>query len=161
MDALDLLTEQHDEVEKLFDKIEATSDPDEKQDLFDELADKIAAHSAIEEKLFYPSVKTADTEDMLLESVEEHLAVKRLLADLLETDVEDEQFDAKLKVMKESIDHHAREEEEGKLFPKVKRLLGAEDREALGGEMAAMFETLLEQHPRNEVPSQTDHAAPI
>ena len=36
------------------------------------------------------------TEDNLLESAEEHLAIKRVLADLLDLDVDDDTFDAKL-----------------------------------------------------------------
>ena len=56
IDALELLTQQHDEVEDLIGQIEDSDDADEKMELFQELADKIAAHSSIEEKLFYPTV---------------------------------------------------------------------------------------------------------
>lgn len=161
MDALSLLKEQHDEVDALFQQLEKADDADRKQALFDELADKLAAHATIEETMFYPAVMARQTKDMLLESVEEHLAIKRVLADLLELDPEDEQFDAKCKVMKEEVEHHAREEEEGELFPKVKKLMSADELAALGSEMARRFEELLATEPRREVPGETAAAAPL
>src|ERR1041384_1643061 len=153
IDALELLKEQHDEVEDLIGQIEDSDDTAKKEELFRELADKIAAHSTIEEKLFYPSVMADQTEDMLIESTEEHLVVKRVLADMLEMDADDEHFDAKLKVLKENIRHHARDEEEDKLFPIVRRQLSADQLAGLGNEMLAMFEMLLEREPRMNVPS--------
>lgn len=161
IDALELLTEQHDEVEELISQIEDSDDPDEKDDLFRELADKIAAHSTMEEKLFYPSVMTEQTKEMLLESTEEHLAVKRVLADMLDMDADDERFDAKLTVLKEHIRHHARDEEEGKLFPILRRQLSEDTLAGLGNEMLAFFEMLLEREPRMNVPAETNAAAPL
>ena len=160
MDALSLLTEQHEEVDDLIEKIES-ADGDEKEALFTELADKVAAHATVEEKIFYPAVMAKQTEDILLESVEEHLSVKRVLADLLELSPDDDKFDAKLSVMKEQLEHHAHEEEEGELFPKVKKLLSKDELEALGGEMVAMFEELLAKSPRKNVPAETGAAAPL
>jgi hemerythrin superfamily protein len=161
IDALELLKMQHDEVEDLISEIEESDDGEEKMDLFRELADKIAAHSTIEEKLFYPTVMSDDTEEQLLEATEEHLAVKRVLADMLEMEASDDRFDAKLSVLKEEIRHHARDEEEKTLFPKVRRMFTKDELAGLGNELMAMFERLLEQEPRNEVPMQTREAAPL
>jgi hemerythrin superfamily protein len=161
IDALELLRSQHDEVESLIEEIENSDDPQAKQALFIEMADKLAAHSTIEEKIFYPSVMDEKTRELLVESTEEHLSVKRLLADMMTLDVEDEHFDAKLSVMKEQIRHHAHDEEEDTLFPKVRRLMSADERAALGNEMLAMFETLLEQSPRKQVPAETAEPAPL
>jgi hemerythrin superfamily protein len=161
MNALELLTTQHDEADELFAAIEATDDPEAKAQLFEELADKLAAHAKIEETMFYPAVMAAQTEELLLESVEEHLAIKRVLADLLELDPDDEQFDAKISVMKEQVEHHARIEEEGELFPKVKKLMSADELDGLGGEMVRLFNELLEEEPRTSVPGETGAAAPL
>jgi len=160
-DAIELLTSQHDEVDELFLMIEKTADEDRKRAYFEELADKLAAHAKIEETFFYPAALSAATRDLVVESVEEHLAMKRTLADLLELDVGDEHFAAKLKVLQEQVQHHAREEEEGKLFPDVKKLLDEEELGALGGEMLALFEELLDHAPRRQVPAETGAAAPI
>lgn len=161
MNALELLTEQHDEVDELFEQIEATEDGEEKAMLFRELANNLAAHAEMEERLFYPAVMAKQTEEILLESVEEHLSVKRVLADLMKMDTEDEQFDAKIAVVKEQVEHHAREEEEGELFPKVRKLFSADELDGLGGEMAALFEELMAQQPAKNIPMQTERAAPL
>lgn len=161
IDALELLSDQHDEVEDLIAQIEDSDDVDEKAELFRELADKIAAHATMEEKLFYPSVMSEETEDVLLESTEEHLAVKRVLADMLDMDPDDARFDAKLSVLKESIRHHARDEEEGRLFPILRRRLSADTLAGLGNDMIAFFEKLLEREPRLNVPAETNAAAPL
>jgi len=159
MNALELLTDQHDEVDELIEKLENTEDSDRKRALFTELADKLAAHATIEEKLFYPAVYAKQTEDLLRESAEEHLQIKRVLADMLGMDVDDEQFDAKLSVMKEEISHHAREEEEAELFPKVKKLFTEGDLEGLADEMQIMFDTLVAESPRLDVPNETEQAS--
>jgi len=161
MDILKLLEKQHKEVDALVAKIEKAKQTEAKNELFIEMADKLAAHAACEEKLFYPTVQAKSTEDILRESVEEHLSVKRVLADMLEMDADDEQFDAKLSVLKEQLEHHAHEEEEGELFPKVKKLFDKDELEALGSQFEEMFNEVLETEPRLAVPGETDQAAPI
>jgi hypothetical protein len=160
MNAIQLLKEQHEEVDSLLETIES-EEGEARSAAFEELADKLAAHATIEEKIFYPAVMAKQTEEILLESVEEHLAIKRVLADLLDMDVDDEKFDAKISVLKEELEHHAHEEEEGELFPKVKKLMSADELEALGGEMVAMFEELMTQDPSKNVPNETDAAATL
>lgn len=160
--ALELLMEQHEEVEALIEQIEDTDDPSEKPVLFEALADKIAAHATIEEKLFYPAVMHETTRELLVEAVEEHLSVKRVLADMMELDPEDEHFDAKLIVLRDQFAHHAHDEEEEVLFPIVRELFDEDELAALGNEMVAMFEKLLEKgDPRQAVPSETREAASL
>jgi iron-sulfur cluster repair protein YtfE (RIC family) len=161
MDALTLLTEQHEEVDGLIEEIEAADDAETKRALFEEMADRLAAHASVEEKLFYPAVKREETQERLLESVEEHLSIKRILADMLALDVEDDVFDAKLSVLKEELEHHAHEEEEKELFPIVKKMMKKQELEELGAQMEELFEELLAEEPRNQVPSETESAAPI
>ena len=68
------------------------------------------------------------------ESLEEHLSLKRILADVLSLRTSDEHFAPKVQVLKEQAEHHHEEEEEEKLFPKVKNLLNAEtDKRNKGG----------------------------
>lgn len=160
MNAIELLETQHREVEKLFAAIEAAGDPQRKEQLFLELADALAIHAKIEEQIFYPESKDARTEDMLREAVEEHLSVKRLIADILEIEGTDPSFDAKCKVLKEQVQHHV-EEEEGELFKAVEKLFDSERLEELGEQMEAMAAESLEGEPRMEIPQQTDAPAPL
>lgn len=162
MNAIELLKEQHEEVSSLFKAFEKAEDAGEKQLLVQQLCDSLAAHATIEEKRFYPAAKSDKTEDTLLESVEEHLAMKRLIADLITMTPADEQYAAKVTVLKEEVEHHVEEEEKrGGLFSKARTLIGKEQLEVLGDEMKKMFDELMQQSPRNEVPAQTDEAAPV
>jgi len=160
MNAIDLLKEQHEEVRGLFEQLEEAEDDDERESLFQELADNLAAHSIIEEKIFYPAAYAQKTKELLTEAVEEHLAIKRILADLLEMLPEHDNFDAKIKVLKEQVEHHV-EEEEGELFTAARKELGAEALKKLGAEMKQVFDDAMEGEPSEGVPSQTDEAAPL
>ncbi|MBF5043856.1 hemerythrin domain-containing protein [Aggregicoccus sp. 17bor-14] len=162
MNAIDLLKAQHDEVEKLFEKYEKLGEDadSEKRKLFAAIADRLSAHTAIEEQFFYPAVKAKQTEDILRESLEEHLGAKRIIADLLEMQPSDENYDAKMKVLKEQVEHHVKEEEKD-MFPKVKKIFAKEDLDALGEQMKPVFDEMVAADAREEIPSQTDEAAPL
>jgi len=161
MDAIQLLESQHREVEDLFEEIEGSDDNEDKMELFEELADKLAVHASIEEHHFYPAVKDRRTKDILLESLEEHLSLKRLLADLIELPLSAPTFAAKFQVLKEQTEHHHKEEEEH-LFPKVMLLLDADARADLGRKMEALQQRLQRAGaPRAAVADQTEAAAPL
>ena len=145
MTAVELLTEQHREVDKLFQEFEEAKDADDKQSIFDEIADKLAVHAKIEETHFYPAVRAKKTEDMVLEAFVEHTSIKRLLGDLLEADPEEASFDAQVKVLKEQVEHHV-EEEEGQLFPAAKKVLDQDELE--------------DSEPRNDIPEELARQQP-
>jgi hemerythrin superfamily protein len=155
--AIDLLKEQHREVEALFSEIEKAEDDETKEELFVQIADKLAMHARIEEMHFYPASKEEETEDLLLEAVEEHLSAKRVIADLLDLDPGAEEFDAKIKVLKELVEHHVGEEEK-ELFPKVKKVLSEDELIALAQEMMSTWSELEGKDPRLEVPAETAEA---
>ena len=160
MDAIELLESQHEEVKELFEKCEKASG-EAKRQLFEKIADALAVHAAIEEKHFYPATKSARTEELLQEAVEEHLSVKRIIADLLEMDPAEAQFDAKITVLQEQVEHHV-EEEEGDLFPKVRKMVDKEALFDLGVVMEDMANDLKAGgSPRDAVPAETGEAAPI
>lgn len=158
-DVLELLAAQHKEVDELIAKLEHGSGP--RRGLLIQLADRLAAHATVEEKLFYPAVMAKRTQDQLHEAVEEHLSIKRLLADMIDMRLDDYMFEAKLQVLKEQVRHHAHQEEEGELFPAVKELLSADERAALGNELLVMFEELMQGHPSQQVPRETAQAAKL
>jgi len=158
-DVVELLTAQHTEVDELFARIEEYGS--DAQAAFMELANKLAAHAAVEEQLFYPAVMAKDTNDQLQEAVEEHLAIKRVLADMLTLRVGEPSFKAKLSVIKEEVTHHAHREEEAKLFPKVHAMMNRDERAALGNEVLAKFEELMQAQPANNVPRETKTAASL
>lgn len=159
INALDLLTEQHQQVDQLFEQLEAGQG--DRAATFQQLADALAAHATIEEKIFYPRVMADQTSELLHESVEEHLAIKRVLADMLTMSLDGDQFDAKLSVLKEEVSHHAHEEEEAKLFPLLRTSMTPDELAGIGNDLLAMFEELMKSSPRTQVPKQTRQAAPL
>ena len=161
MNAIDFLKAQHRMVEDLFSRIQKAKDVNKKETLFTDLADSLAVHASIEEHHFYPGVKSRSTEELLLESVEEHLAMKRVLSDLLDISVDDETFDAKLKVLKDLVVRHVQEEEDT-LFPKVAKNVDKADLEEIAQAMLAEQAELEDRgNPREVVPTETERAAPI
>jgi hypothetical protein len=137
MQATALLKKQHREVKALFGEAKKVKSG-ERHRVLDEITDKLEAHMTIEETIFYPAVRELDTkktDEMVPEAYEEHHVVKLVLAELPDVDVEDEQFEAKVTVLSELIEHHV-EEEETEMF-KVAEKLGAERLADLGSEMAA------------------------
>src|SRR3954463_651054 len=158
MNAIDMLKQDHRLVEELFEAIEESRDASEREELFIELADSLAVHAALEENIFYPACKSEDSEDMLLEALQEHLQAKRLLADLLDMDPMNEVFMAKIKVLKEAIKHHV-EEEENEIMPEARDLLGDDMLMALGNEMIVKRVALeMKGEPRLQIPSETEEA---
>lgn len=161
MDAIDYLRRQHREMEHELEHVFVADDTTGTQSRFRQLADRLTLHITSEEQVFYPAVKARRTEDILLESLEEHLSLKRLLADLLELDPAEQTFEPKFKVLKEQTEHHHKEEEEH-LFPKVMKLLDASQRNTLGQEMENLQHKLDKAgEPRAAVLDQTEAAAPL
>lgn len=142
MDAIEMLEEQHRDVEDLFEELELAASGD-RQDVFDEIAIQLSVHAAIEERHFYPAVRARRTEDILLESLEEHATIKRLLADLVQLDPSNELFAPRLRELKAEVEHHVREEEE-ELFPKVRKVLDRKQLLALAEDMIVTQEKLLD-----------------
>jgi hemerythrin-like domain-containing protein len=135
MDAFELLKNDHKKVSQLFEEIESASGPSKKQ-VFNQLKSELDVHAHIEEKIFYPALENKEeSRDITLEAYEEHKVVKDLLAELASASPGDE-WNAKLKVLRENVEHHV-EEEEGELFDKAEDVLSDEQIERLGSEMEA------------------------
>lgn len=153
MDAITMLKQDHKDVEQLFKRFEKAGDGAyvEKRRIVDQIIEALSTHAAIEEQLFYPvSRATVDqTEDDVLESLEEHHVVKWLLSELDSMPPQHERFDAKVTVLIENVRHHV-EEEEQELFPKVRDELGRGALNDLGEAMAAAARIApTHPHPRS------------
>ncbi|HEY2028029.1 MAG TPA: hemerythrin domain-containing protein [Myxococcales bacterium] len=146
MDAIALLKADHREVESLFKQFEKLGDRavKQKEKIVQKIIRELAVHAAIEEMLFYPTIRmaatkaktksTAEAGDMVLESLEEHHIVKWTLSELEKMKPDEERYEPKVKVLMENVQHHVEEEEE-ELFPKVRKLLNAKMLEELGERM--------------------------
>jgi hemerythrin superfamily protein len=154
MDAISMLKDDHKAVEALFKRFEKAGDRAyiEKRAVVDRIIEELSKHAAIEEQLFYPVVRATvpDTEDIALESLEEHHIVKWVLSELDKMAPEDERFDAKVTVLIENVRHHVKEEE-SEFFPMVRDELG---RNALGdlGDAMAVAKKAAPTHPHPRSP---------
>jgi hemerythrin superfamily protein len=137
MDALELLKQDHQKVKGLFKEAEKADEKKQKQ-VFERIKTELETHTHIEESVFYPAMqKHEELKDMVLESLEEHKQVKTLLREMDNLSSDSEKFEPKLKVLMENVEHHAEEEEEEKMFPKVRNLVNKAELEQLGQELEA------------------------
>jgi hemerythrin superfamily protein len=153
MDAITMLKDDHKTVEALFKRFEKAGDAahTEKRSIVDKIIEELAIHAAVEEQLFYPVTRATvpETEDIALESLEEHHIVKWVLSELDGMDPEDERFEPKVKVLMENVRHHVKEEEE-EYFPMVRDELGRNALGDLGDAMAAAKKVApTHPHPRS------------
>jgi hemerythrin superfamily protein len=164
MDAIALLMRDHREVEMLFKEFERLTERAQKSKgkVVTRIIRELAIHAAIEEMLFYPAVRTAGLKaasrvgesaaDTVLESLEEHHIVKWTLSELEKMSPSDERYDAKVKVLMESVRHHVEEEQE-ELFPKARKLLGEKMLNELGSRMEKA-KALAPTRPHPHAPDQ-------
>jgi len=157
---IELLSQQHREVEDLFAAYEEASSPADKLEVFETIADKLAVHGRIEEELFYPAVQERKTEGMVLEAFGEHQEIKKSLAALLDTDPQGAGFDEGMRRLKEQVERHV-EEEEVELFTAAEDVLSSEDMSSLAEAMAEMAAELEGTEPRREIPDEVGPSAPI
>ncbi|MDQ3956474.1 MAG: hemerythrin domain-containing protein [Actinomycetota bacterium] len=137
MNAIELLKQDHREMEKLLEKLDSTTDRGVKarEELFTRIKKEMTAHEAIEEEIFYPALKKhAEAKEIVLEGFEEHHVVDLLLGELEQVSYDDETWGAKASVMKENVEHHI-EEEEDDMFDKAEKLLDDDELESLGERM--------------------------
>ncbi|HEX2046170.1 MAG TPA: hemerythrin domain-containing protein [Acidimicrobiales bacterium] len=141
MDALSLLTADHNRVRGLFARFQSA---EEEQDtaqmavLAEKIVTELEVHTRIEEDVFYPAIKDASEElkDVVDEGVEEHHVADTLMGEIKTLTPEDDAFVAKMKVLIESVEHHA-EEEEQEMFPETRKAFDKAALEELGERLEA------------------------
>jgi len=158
VNAIDFLLRQHDQIEEAM-ATALRSRGAERRAAFERGADMLLAHMTVEEEIFFPAARVEKLEAKLREILEEHLSLKRIVADLLSMDPDDPQFEAKLKVLTEQSDHH-HDEEEKDVFPVVRKNKGKEELATLGTAMVEREAMLLAQGcARYLAAEQTERAA--
>lgn len=120
-DAIALLKADHQEVKSLFTRFERANGASEKERLAEKICNELKLHARLEEELFYPAVREAISDtDLVNEAEVEHASAKDLISQIEATSPSDERYDALVTVLAEYVRHHI-QEEEGEMFPKVRR----------------------------------------
>lgn len=135
-DVIQLLTQDHREVEQMIEEIEGTTDTATRERLSMTLIQEIMRHAVAEEEVFYPAVRSAleRGDELIDEGIKEHQQVEQLLTRLETLDPEDDAFDQTIAEIRGAIEHHV-QEEEGEIFPQFEQRVDQKERVALAGQL--------------------------
>ena len=119
--AIAMLREDHRGVKALFKRFETEDSKSAKRQIAADALMQLKLHATIEEELFYPALRQRmeDPDGLLDEADEEHHVAKILIAELEQMKGDEDHWEAKFKVLAESVRHHIKEEE-GEMFPNAK-----------------------------------------
>lgn len=139
MDALELLTKDHEVVRRLFSEFKTAKESEDTSrlaSLKEQIFNELEVHTGIEEEVFYPAAKEVggEAEELISEGVEEHHVVEVLMGEIAQLEPGDDTWTAKMTVLIENVEHHAGEEED-ELFPEIRSKTTAEDRDTLGQQL--------------------------
>ena len=139
-DPIVLLETDHRRFEQLMKLGEETTERALKRrsQLLDTLTTELKVHELIEERILYPALKPhPQARDIVLEGFQEHHVADLLVAELHRVARNAEEWGAKFKVLKESLEHHI-EEEESRMFRIARAVFGREELNDLGTRMRAL-----------------------
>lgn len=142
-DLFSTIKKDHRLVEGLFSKIEKAREPEGCMGYYEELRTELTNHADIEEKVLYPRLKEKDpTRSIAFESIEEHDVVRRLCDKIDGLEVENEEWEAAVMVLREVVEHHVKEEE-GEMFTKMRKVFSKDEREMIREEYIQCKEGLM------------------
>lgn len=137
-DIVEMLKADHRRVSDLFTRYESlpASATREKRKVLREIFAELDIHTKLEEELVYPEVEGA--EEHVNEAREEHHVIDLIISEIKKVRSMNEKTDAKVKVLKEMIDHHVKEEE-WEMLPRLPK----DDLEEIGARVKVRKEELL------------------
>lgn len=152
IDAIALLTDDHDEIRQLFERyaefVDESAGDTERHELANHICRLLTVHTTLEEEIFYPAARDAiDDEDLLDEAQVEHNAASDLIEQIEDMDPGDELYDATVTVLGEYVQHHV-EKEEGELFPLLRN--SDLDTQVLGEELSDRRQELLSDEDEDD-----------
>ena len=151
-DAIALLKADHRKVEQLFAAFTEAKGGSRKEKLAKEICTELKIHMMIEEEIFYPAFEGRIEQGPLDEAQVEHDGAKMLVNDIEAAAPDEDYYDAKLKVLREEIAHHVKEEERPAdgLFAQCRKTEA--DLVALRDRMLARKEDLVARAERDGLP---------
>jgi hemerythrin superfamily protein len=144
-DAIAILTADHRKVDALFAEFESAERGQQKIAIATQICNELVVHATAEEDIFYPQALAAlqaegsKDAELIWEATVEHGTLEGLIDSLSGMRATDDDFEAHIKVLKEYVKHHVKEEE-NEIFPRVRRT--GLDMEALGEAIAERKEQI-------------------
>ena len=142
----------HTHVLTAFRQYEVGSPARLKKGLADNVCLAIEIHAQLEEEIFYPALRGKVEDDDLDEAYVEHDGAKVLINEIEAGSASDDFYDAKVKVLKEEIEHHVKEEERqaDSMFSQARK--ADVDLVALGEQLAQRKQELQQQIEQQGLP---------
>lgn len=121
-EALDLLIEDHREVQAAFEAYdELPEDAETRRAHVQQTCLALSLHAQLEDEVFYPALRDRlDDPSLVEEAMVEHQSARDLIEQLEGADPDEDLYDARFKVLGEYVNHHI-EEEEGELFDAIRK----------------------------------------
>lgn len=135
----------HVSILRMIDHLEKTSNKQKsvREKGFTKLRALLTAHIHAEEEVLYRILLQSDElRSEILEDYEEHHLINVLLGEMSDLSVSDERWEAKLEVLRETLEHHI-EDEEAELFPFTRKMIKDE---TILKEMGLYFRTVSREH---------------
>lgn len=142
---MDALKRDHQYVKQLFERYLNTNDVEVKREAGPEIIRALEQHADLEEAVFYPKVRSIDTE-LVDRCEQEHQEARQLMEQLRSIDITHPQCDQLFRQLADSVLNHVGREEQ-QLFPKVQQ--SGIDLVSLGLEMQAFEANMISAQARS------------
>ena len=136
-DVIEVLTQDHREVEEMFVKLEAMqpattpAQRKRRKDLVDQVTIELIRHAVAEEAEVYPAVQDKLTKKEAERARKEHAEAEETMKRLERLEPEDSGFEAELATLMREIREHVAEEE-GEMFPRMREVFTQDELDKLG-----------------------------
>ena len=157
-DVIEVLEQDHREVEQMFEELESLrgasteKSKSRRKELTEQVTIELVRHSVAEEILVYPEVKDEVSAEEAEHARKEHAEAEETMDRLEKLDADDPAFDDELATLMEEIRHHI-EDEEGEMFPHMRQVIDADLLRRLGGGVEA-FKKVAPTRPHPGVPNE-------
>ncbi|MDB5808854.1 MAG: hemerythrin [Betaproteobacteria bacterium] len=123
-DAIELLVIDHDKIRKLFDdfnRSHAAGLKHEAERIARQVCAELTIHATLEQEIFYPEARAElDDTDLVKQAKVEHAMEQQLIGQIAAGFIDDDKYAAKVRVLRENIERHMREEED-RMFPNMQQ----------------------------------------
>ena len=133
--AIDYLIKDHDVVENYFTEVEQGVTAERGKTLFENIYHELTMHAIVEEQIFYPAIaRNPKFKDLLKDAFNEHAQFKQQLGAIAYLEPASEEWTKMMSKVWKELQHHINDEEE-KLFPKVRQEMSEKELKELGAEL--------------------------
>lgn len=136
-DMIDILTEDHREVEEIFRQLENPgTEAQRRGELVTAAIAELVRHSIAEEQYLYPATREvlSDGDEIADKEIAEHSEAEEVMKQLEQREPTDPEFDSSVRALISDVREHITDEE-GTLFPRLRQACSQEQLADLGGKI--------------------------